>query len=112
MYQVRSETADGLQALREKIKTSGGSLWEEGIFREWGCVTPTHRSGRQTGVHQTFFLRSETLPASLEAMAKSAGDTTTHWRGCVDWTKMVEGEPGYGIDNYQCYLDTVGGSAG
>ena len=64
-YQVRAETADGLQALREKIKTSGGALWEEGIFMEWGCVTPTHRSGRQTGVHQTCFLRSETLPASL-----------------------------------------------
>ena len=86
-YQVRAETAEGLQALREKIKTSGGALWEVGIFMEWGCVTPTHRSGRQTGVHQTFFLRSETLPASLEAMAKGAGDTMTHWRGCVDWTK-------------------------
>ena len=27
-YQVQSETADGLQALREKIKASGGALWE------------------------------------------------------------------------------------
>ena len=33
-YQVRAEIAEGLQALREKIKTSGGALWEEGIFME------------------------------------------------------------------------------
>ena len=31
-YQVRAETAEGLQALREKIKVAGGALWEEGIF--------------------------------------------------------------------------------
>ena len=27
-YQVRAETAEGLQALREKIKVNGGALWE------------------------------------------------------------------------------------
>ena len=87
-------------------------MWEEGIFMEWGCVTPTHRSGMQTGVHQTFFLRSETLPASLEAMAKSASDTTTHWRGCVDLTKIEDGETVHGTDNYQCYIDTMHGTRG
>ena len=55
-YHVRAETEEGLLALREKIKVNGGALWEEGIFMEWACVTPTYRSGRQTGVHQTFFL--------------------------------------------------------
>ena len=74
-YEVRADTAEGLQALREKIKVNGGALWEEGVFMEWACVTATHRSGRQVGVHQTFFLRSETLPESLEAMAKSPSDT-------------------------------------
>ena len=41
-YQVRSETAEGLDALREAIKTNGGALWEDGIFMKWGCITPTH----------------------------------------------------------------------
>ena len=109
---MRAETAEGLQALREKIKVTGGALWEKGVFMEWACVTPTHRSGRQTGVHQTFFLRSETLPASLEAMAKSPSDTKTHWRGCVDWSKEEEGVTQYGSDNYQCFLDTMHGTRG
>ena len=81
-------------------------------FMKWGCVTPTHMSGRQTSVHQTFFLRRETLPASLEAMAKTADDTQTHWRGCVDWTRTGEGEPVHGTDNYQRYLDTMHGTRG
>ena len=83
---------------------NGGALWEEGVFMEWACVTPTHRSGRQIGVHQTFFLRSETLPESLEAMAKSPDDTTTRWRGCIDWSKEEGGVPQYGSDNCQLVL--------
>ena len=44
-YQVRAETTEGMLPLREKIqvKVNGGALWEEGVFMEWACVTPTHR---------------------------------------------------------------------
>ena len=109
---MRADTAEGLQALREKIKVNGGALWEDRVFMEWACVTPTHRSERQIGVHQNFFLRSETLPESLEAMAKSPDDTSTHWRGCIDWSKEEGGVPQYGSDNYQCCLDTMHGTRG
>ena len=86
-YQVQAETEEGLQALREKIKVNEAALWEEGVFMEWACMTPTHRSGRQTGAHQTFFLRKEALPALLEAMANRPSDSKVHWRGCVNWAK-------------------------
>ena len=111
-YEVRADTAEGLQALREKIKVNGGALWEDGVFMEWACVTATHRSGRQVGVTQNFFLRSETLPESLEAMAKSSDDSSTHWRGCIDWTKEEGAELQYGSENYQCCLDTMHGTRG
>ena len=111
-YEVRADTAEGLRALREKIKVNGGALWEDGVFMAWSCVTATHRSGRQVGVTQNFFLRSETLPESLEAMAKSSDDSSTHWRGCIDWTKEEGAELQMGSENYQCCLDTMHGTRG
>ena len=36
-YEVRADTAEGLRALREKIKVNGGALWEDGVFMAWSC---------------------------------------------------------------------------